>query len=221
MNRTLNINLGGYSFTLDEDAYSFLIDYIAELQAHFHLAKGKDEIITDIEIRLAELLKTKLGEKEIADIRDIKHIIGIMGSPDELDDTEPEEDQTGFNSSKTYKTGKRLFRDPEDKKLGGVSSGLAAYFGIEDPIWVRIIFVLIALSGVGVLPYIILWIFVPEAKSSSDRLSMRGEKINFHSISEEIEDHLHQVSDSFQNFSDKFRNKRKNRRNKRNKHFHL
>jgi phage shock protein PspC (stress-responsive transcriptional regulator) len=221
MKRTLNINLGGYPFTLDEDAYSHLIDYIAELEAHFRLAKGKDEIITDIEIRLAELLKAKLGEKQIGEIRDVNHIIGIMGSPEELEDDDQIEEKTKTSFEGTYKTGKRLFRDPEDKKLGGVSSGLAAYFGIDDPIWVRIVFVLIALSGIGILPYIILWIFVPEAKSSSDRLSMRGEKINLHSIADEIEDQLHHVSDSFQNFSDKIKNKRRNKRNRKNKNFHL
>ncbi|MCB0644723.1 MAG: PspC domain-containing protein, partial [Phaeodactylibacter sp.] len=120
-----------------------------------------------------------------------------MGTPEEFG-ASPEEDEEPSKQSTSqanYKTGKRLFRNPEDEVLGGVCSGIAAYFGIQDPLWVRLAFIVITISGgVGVLAYLILWAVLPKAESAGDRLSMRGEPINVSNIGRIIEEEIDKFS---------------------------
>ena len=111
------------------------------------------------------------------------------------------------------KTGKRLFRNEDEKIIGGVASGLSAYFGISDPVWIRLGFLFLAISGVGILPYIVLWIIVPKAKTAGDKLEMRGEPVNVHSIARTVEEELTDLSERItemtKDFGKEFKSKKK------------
>ena len=185
MNKIFNINLGGYPFTIDEDAYEHLNIYLATIHRHFRQSEGYEEITEDIEARLAELFQEKKGNRPIVNIKDVKDAILTMGTPEEFGADPLGDDTEGKTSTsqRQYKTGKRLFRNPEEEVIGGVCSGVAAYFGIQDPLWVRILFLVLTISGgFGIPLYAILWAVLPKAESASDRLAMRGEPINVDNI---------------------------------------
>lgn len=205
MNKTLNINLGGYPFIIDDEAYELLDRYLSSIRRHFQYSSSYTEITGDIENRLAEIFSEKLGSRTIININDVEAAIEIMGKPEDFG-AEPLESSATHSSSRSYanngqyRTGKRLFRDPEDKVFGGVCSGVAAYFGIEDPLWVRIFFVLLVfVFGVSAIFYFILWIAIPEAISSADRLAMRGEPINVSNIAKVVEEEFSNLSDAYKN----------------------
>ncbi len=211
MNKIFNINLGGYPFTIDEDAYKHLSQYLETIHNHFRASEGYEEITTDIESRMAELILEESGEKPIVTLRNVETAIAIMGTPEEfgaepLDETEPVT-KTGKSD---YKTGKRLFRNPDDEVIGGVCSGIAAYFGVHDPLWIRLLWVILTLSGgFGIPLYIILWIIVPQAESASDRLMMRGENINVSNIGKIIEEEMSHLSEKISELGDEFSSKKK------------
>lgn len=211
MNKVFNINLGGYPFTIDDDAYRQLSSYLKTIHNHFKHSEGYEEITSDIETRIAELFQESLGNHSIVSLKLVNETIVIMGTPEEfgaepLDDFE--EDAATFttnsrSNTRNYKTGKRLLRDSEDQVIGGVCSGIAAYFGINDPLWVRIFFIIFTISGgVGLPAYIILWAIVPEAKTSSDRLAMRGDKINVSNMAKIIEEEVEHISDRISEMSE-------------------
>lgn len=222
MNKVFYINLGGYPLSIDEDAYEHLDLYIQKLEKHFTNSEGKDEIISDIETRIAEICQEQLKGRQIVTIRDIKYAIEVMGAPEEIDG-DPTEANTstgsghsqGSGSSKAgdfkIKTGKRLFRDPDDKILGGVASGISIYFGINDPIWVRIAFALLIFSGFGILAYILLWAIMPEARTAADRLAMKGEPINIDSIAAKVEEQLDELSDRINDIGKGWKERRNNK----------
>lgn len=213
MNKVLQINLGGYPFTIDEDAYKQLDIYIKSIRQHFAGKDAYEEITTDIEARLAELFQERLENRPIVSTKDVEDVIARMGKPEEFGaDSIGDDDSTeeGADTKSEYKTGKRLFRNPDETVIAGVCSGIASYFGISDPIWVRLAFVLIALSGgFGVPIYIILWAIVPKANSASDRLSMRGEPINVSNIGKIIQEEFENISKKVSEFSEEMSNKDK------------
>ncbi|MEK7255345.1 MAG: PspC domain-containing protein, partial [Bacteroidota bacterium] len=207
MNKIVSINLGGYPFTIDEDAYEHLNDYLQTIHHHFRLSEGYEEITADIESRMAELFQEKLAGRTIVTFDEVKSVIAIMGTPEDFgaDPILEEAPKSSFGrrggegkpSWKRWKikTGKRLFSNPEDKVIGGVCSGIAAYFGIQDPLWVRLIFVVFAITGGFAIPfYFILWAILPKAESASDRLAMRGEQANVTNIGKIIEEEFDHVS---------------------------
>lgn len=194
MNKVFNINLGGLPLTIDEDAYRYLENYLQSLHNHFKQSEGYEEIMNDIEARIGELLKENMGKRAIAMMQDVKNAISVMGTPEDFGAASVSEEphnnssNTEGGSSSTIKTGKRLFRDSENKVVSGVCSGIASYFGIQDPIWIRIAFIcIVSFFGTGILLYIILSIVIPEAKTTADRLSMQGEPIDVNSIAKFVE----------------------------------
>lgn len=212
MNKIFNINLGGYPFTIDEDAYEHLNAYLKTIHGHFRQSEGYEEITEDIEARLAEIFQEKLGNRPIVNMKDVKDAVATMGTPEEFgaETTGAEFADEASSAQGQYKTGKRLFRNPEEEVIGGVCSGLAAYFGIQDPIWVRILFIILVVSGgFGVPIYIILWAVVPKAESASDRLAMRGEPINVSNIGKIIEEGFKDFSDKVSELGDEISSKKK------------
>ena len=201
MNKVFNINLGGYPFTIDDIAYEHLSSYLKTIHKHFKNSEGYEEITADIESRIAELFQENLGNHSIVTHKMVKETIAIMGTPEEfgadpIDETEYTRQSSRQKRTHNYKTGKRLFRDSDDVVIGGVCSGIAAYFGIADPLWVRIFFVLFTISGgIGVPAYLILWAILPEAKNSSDRLAMRGDNINVSNIAKIVEEEVEHFTD--------------------------
>ncbi|MEZ5039921.1 MAG: PspC domain-containing protein [Saprospiraceae bacterium] len=213
MNKIVTINLGGYPFTIDEDAYAQLRKYLEAVRLHFQAVQGFEEITSDIETRLAEIFQEKLGDRPIVTLKNVEEAIAIMGRPEDFDadasieaDAEPEAKKEKGN----YKTGKRLFRNPDDQVVSGVCAGIAAYFGIQDPVWVRILFVLFTISGgFGLTVYVILWAILPEAKTAGDRLSMRGEAINVSNIGKIIQEEVAHISKKVSEFGEEINAKEK------------
>ena len=197
MNKVFNINLGGLPLTIDEDAYEHLSNYLKTIHNHFRSSEGYEEITTDIEARLAELFHEKLGGRPIVTLKDVNSVIAIMGTPEDFGAEPLAEEAPKSSSGKKWKlkTGKRLFRNPDEEVIGGVCSGIAAYFGIQDPLWVRLFFVLFTLTGGFAIPlYFILWAILPKAESASDRLAMRGDPVNVSNIGKIIEEEIVHVS---------------------------
>ena len=213
MNKIFNINLGGYPFTIDEDAYKKLNEYISTIEHHFARSEGCEDIIADIESRMAELFNEQLKGQPIVGVREVETAIKIMGTPEEFGaESYIEEEPVRQKSKKaSYKVGRRLFRDGDEKVVGGVCSGLAAYFGVSDPVWVRVFAVLLFFFSGGsiFLLYLILWAIVPEAKTSGDKLSMRGEPINVSNIAKTVEEELDTFSDELKQFSEGLKSKKK------------
>ncbi len=198
MNKTLNINLAGFIFHVDEDAFIRLEGYLNTLKAQFVNTEGGKEIISDIEMRIAELFKEQTGEnKDVINFADVDKVIAIMGQPEDYLDLggeeTPKSPEVEFTSRK-----KRIFRDTDNRIVGGVASGVAAYFNV-DTIWIRLLFVILFLSGFGFLFYIIMWLIIPKAQTTAEKLQMRGEKVNIsnieRSIREEMQGFSNKVSD--------------------------
>lgn len=190
MNKTISTNIGGFVFNIEENAYQKLYHYLQAIKKNFGDAEERDEIMNDIESRIAELFQEKIGpNKEVVTEKDVNHIIEIMGKPEDYSTGEFSESQTNSeqrtNDSYYRNTSeKRLFRDTENASLGGVASGLAHYFNLDVTL-VRILFILLTiLGGSGILIYLILLVAVPEAKSTTDKFQMRGEAINLDNIKE-------------------------------------
>ncbi|QYA26874.1 PspC domain-containing protein [Gramella sp. MT6] len=201
MNKTVNINLAGTFFHIDEDAYARLQRYLEAIRHSFSNTQGRDEIISDIEARIAELFNEKIkNDRQVISIKEVEEVIAIMGQPEDyMVDEEIFEDEP--KRTKTTKTvGKQLYRDTENGHVGGVSSGLGHYLGIEA-IWVRLLWILLTIfsSGAFILIYIAFWIFVPEAKTTADKLAMRGEEVTVSNIEKKIREGFHEVSDSIKN----------------------
>ena len=213
MNKTENINLGGYHFVIDEDAYQHLKQYLDAIRQHFSSSEGYEEIVTDIEIRIAEIFQDKLeGRRTIVMLNDVDGAISLMGTPEdfgaEADMFETSYAETNSTSSSKFKTGKRLYKNPDESKIDGVASGISAYFGIEDPVWIRIAFVVAALSGgIGIPLYIVLMIILPEAKSASDKLAMKGEPINVSNIAKTIEEEMEHLTKKLSDLGNEFKKK--------------
>ncbi len=200
MNRTININLGGFSFVIDEDAYGLLKNYFSELGQYFSSSQGSEDIVADIEYRMAELLKEQMGAREVVNKQDVTYAIERLGKPEVFEsDWVGDDDKYYSHSDNSGPSGgakKKLWRNPEEKIIAGVCSGLSAYFGISDPVWIRLLFVVIFFSGgAGILIYLILWLIVPEAKSAADRLSMKGENIDIENIAREVESTLQRLGE--------------------------
>jgi len=211
MNKTININLGGYAMVIDEDAYDVANRYLMTLTRHFVANEGAEEIMQDIETRMGELINRKRGTRTIVNKLDVVEAIAVLGTPEELKDIDFSDDipqkKRSTQPSFQLKTGKRLYRDKDDKIIGGVCSGLSAYFGIQDAVWIRIVFVILTLVfGSSLIVYLVLWMIVPPAKTVSDRLEMMGEPTNVNNIAKMIKEEIEQVSDKIQ---DKFGKKSK------------
>ena len=189
MNKTININLGGIFFHIDETAYQKLRRYIDSIRRSLSDdPKGRDEIIADIEQRISELLSEKVTDpRQVVSENDIDEVIAIMGQPEDYmvdEELFSEESRRAYTGERASR--RRLFRDGEDKFLGGVSSGIAYYFDV-DVIWIRVAWLIAAFGfGFGFLLYIILWILLPEARTTAEKLQMEGEPVTITNIEKRV-----------------------------------
>lgn len=183
MKITVSINLGGYSFNIDEDAYAELKRYLKNLEMHFAAEESSSEILTDIEARLAELFRPRLNSyKQVITMDDVKYAISVLGTPEDISDNE-----SSTGGDKFSRPGyNRMYRDPDKRIIGGVCSGIGAYWHLE-PWLVRLIFVVLAMmGGLGVLVYLVLYIVLPEARTTSQKIEMNGEPVNINNIKESV-----------------------------------
>ena len=182
MKKTLTINLNGIVFNIDDDAYETLSAYLNELEKHF-ADDEREEIIKDIEDRIAELFTERMHGRNVVDASDVASVIETMGQPNQFDDeaTEPNADATASKSSQ--RKFRKFYRDGDDRLIGGVAAGLAAYIGWDTTL-VRILLLLLLLFSAGwtLLFYILLWIIVPEAKTTAQRIEMQGIEPNLENI---------------------------------------
>lgn len=202
MNKTVSISLSGQVFQIDELAYEKLKLYLENIRARFSATDGGAEIIADIESRIAELFAERLNDrKQVITPADVEAMMQAMGKPEEFETTDAS--GTAQEAVRQSAAARRLFRNPDEKVLGGVCSGLSAYFGISDPIWMRILFIISPFLTVGtaLFIYLILWIIIPEAKTASEKLQMRGENVNISNIEKTIREDLNELGQRISNIS--------------------
>ena len=191
MNKTVNINLASTFFHIDESAYTKLKSYLKTLENGFKNTVGKEEILKDIEARIAELFQEiKTNSDYVISEADVDKIISVLGQPEDFI-TEEEEDF--IQTEEPIR--KKLFRDPDDNYIAGVASGLGHYFGI-DASWIRLIwlFLVVFSGGTFITIYILFWILVPEAKTTVDKLKMKGKPVNISTIEKKIKEEFDEVS---------------------------
>jgi phage shock protein PspC (stress-responsive transcriptional regulator) len=197
MKKTLTVNLGGTVFHIDEDAYQLLDKYLSNLRLHFKKEDGGEEIMDDFELRISELLneKIRLGH-EVITIEHVEEVIQRMGKPEEIfGESNSEYAKEEFKAkTETSSTKRRLYRDPDDRILGGVAGGFAAYMG-WDATAVRLALILLMFFyGITIPIYLILWLVVPMARTAAEKLQMRGESVTVENIGKTVTDGFERVS---------------------------
>ena len=200
MKKTLTVNLGGRVYHIDEDAYRLLDDYLENLRLHFRKQQGADEIVNDIESRVAELFAERLAQgREVVTVADVEEVIARMGRPEELDGAG--DDACPPPPGSHAKVRRRLYRDPDDRMLGGVAAGLAAYWG-WDPTWVRLLMALLIFVPYCpmIVVYLVLWAVIPLASTASERLSMRGMAVTVENIGKTVTGGFERVSNSVNDY---------------------
>jgi len=216
MRKTLNINLGGMAFIIDENAFELLHMYLEALKRKFNNEAESAEIMNDIEARIGELLSQRLqNRKEVISVEDVQFVTDAMGKPEDIagEESETTNDASSKNTASANTTTtsnatsgepvkKRLFRDPDDAKVGGVISGLCHYFGIEDPVWMRIaaLILIFFTSGTIIFIYFLLLVIIPKAQTAAEKLQMKGEPVNINTIEKEIKEAAGRAGESVQNF---------------------
>ena len=199
MKKTLIININGIIFNIDEDAFEKLQIYLDELKRYFVNIPEGNEIIEDIEARIAELMQPKISEaRQSINIDDIFEIIGVLGEPKDIagadaGDEQFENDNTQKETKSARKTNRRLYRDSDNAVIGGVCSGIGAYFNL-DPVAVRIIFIVLTMAAfISFLIYPILWFVIPIASTASQKLEMRGESVTISNLEKALHEEFKQV----------------------------
>ncbi|MBN1145488.1 MAG: PspC domain-containing protein, partial [Bacteroidales bacterium] len=163
MKKTFSVNLGNRVYNIDEDAYVRLKAYLDRIEGYFSDQKEREDIINDIEMRLAELFSERIDAiRQVINLKDVEEAVRIMGDPQEI---AGEKGKTENDHAQNYyergSRSRRLYRDPDNRVLGGVCGGLGAYLDV-DPVIIRVILaVLFLAAGFGLLIYIIMWIVVP------------------------------------------------------------
>lgn len=195
MKKTFTINISGTIFHIEDDAYEKLQGYLLKLKNHFGIDNEGREIVTDIENRIAELFTEKAkGESKVVVTEWVDEVIATMGTPEDF----IEQERNEVPVTGTVKRKRRLYRDTDNRVMGGVCSGLGAYFNL-DPVVIRIFFVILLLAnGIGALAYLVLWIAVPKAQTTTQRLEMKGQEVNISNIERTIRDDVPEGKDGVQ-----------------------
>lgn len=203
MKKTLSINLANTVYNIDEDAYQVLQKYFENLKAHFHSEKDADEIMSDIEARFSELFDERIRYgMQVITQKEVDEIISIMGNPSDFEtnqtdeSTKDEQDKAPQTEPEPTPRKRKLYRDTTDSYIGGVAKGLSQYVNI-DVVIIRLILVLLIIFGVGtIIPiYIVCWIIIPEAKTSAQKLEMRGEEPTIENIKNFVIENVERLAD--------------------------
>ena len=208
MKRVETIHINGIVFSIEDDAYSKLGSYLDTLGKYFETEQGCREIIADIEARIAELFAERDGGiRRVVTLEDVAKVIETLGTAEDIAGAETDfEAKTSSppRSGRNEKPPKRLYRDPDHRYIGGVCAGIAAWLGIS-PLAVRLVFLFFAFFwGVSIGVYFLLWIIIPKAKTTAQKLEMRGEPVNISNIEKNIKESLSdpELKQSFHNFLD-------------------
>lgn len=209
MKKTLTVNLGGTVFHIDEDAYQLLDKYLSNLRVHFRKEEGSDEIMNDFELRISELLgeRIRLGY-EVITIEHVEEVIKRMGKPEEIfendkiDEKEEPRARTFQEGEQSAPGKKRLMRDPDNRLIGGVAAGIAAYMN-WDTTAVRLAMILLLCfpyTSVIFALYLVLWLVMPQARTAADKLMMRGESVTLENIGKTVTDGFEKVSNNVNDY---------------------
>jgi len=207
MKKTLSVNLGGSVYHIDEDAYQELMDYLQDVKSHLGNEASSTEVLIDIEQRISELFGEWMkGRREVITAGDVQKVIGILGRPEQFDTVEgeaaeeTEQEKTApkserWSDERTNYGHRKLYRDGENARLGGVCAGLAAYLNVSV-VLIRLIWVcLILFYGTGFLFYFLCWIIIPEARTAAQRLEMVGEDVTIDNIEKKVREEAGKVKD--------------------------
>ncbi|MFA6946579.1 MAG: PspC domain-containing protein [Pedobacter sp.] len=197
MNKTIIININGIVFHIEEDAYEVLRTYMTSVKRHFAYSADSEEIVTDIENRLAEMFSERLNQdhKQVIIIADVEFVTDRMGA---VDDFNIDDDQPVRLSTDSNKAEKKLFRDTEDRIISGLCAGIGHYFGAE-PRWIRLIAIITLFMGIGIPVYIILWLVIPKAVSRVDKMAMKGEPINIQNFKKNFDEEIEGLKSGLKN----------------------
>ncbi len=207
MNKTIDVNIANQIFHIDENAYKVLKNYLDAIKSYLSTEAGRDEIIQDIESRIAELfIERMISDKQVITSEDVNEIIKIMGEPKDYSISDDEGHQQNHSQ---HSVDKKLYRDKDQSYISGVSAGLSHYLGI-DVVWVRLLWILFAILSFGwaILIYILFWILVPEANTTAEKLAMKGEPINLSNIEKKIKEGYDNVSEKIKDVDVKKHSKR-------------
>lgn len=198
MNKTVNINIGGLVFHIDEDAYQKLTRYFEAIKRSLSNSSGKDEIMKDIEMRVAELLAEKQkSDKHAINNKDVDEVIVVMGQPEDYRLDDEGEEKAAPEPFYPYTKSKKLYRDKDRGTIAGVCTGLGHYFGV-DAVWFKILFLILFFGfGTGIVAYFILWIAMPKAITTSEKLEMTGEAVTISNIERKVREEFESVSNKF------------------------
>ena len=203
MKKTISVSIKGFNFIIEENAYELLENYLKRLESTLNNEESSKEIMDDVELRIAELCSELLsGKKEVIDEVDIRKILDQLGEPEQYID---DEERTDTHKADEERSEKRIFRDTEKGMIAGVCAGISNYVHADIAI-IRAIFVIFFIfGGFGVPLYIILWIVIPRAASTIDKLRMQGKPITVETLREEVEQAAERLSSNSQRFAQKIR----------------
>lgn len=171
MKKTINAAIGGCSFTIDEDAYNRLEEYLDSFMAGLDGSTGSKTAADELEIRIADLLKEKLGKREVVDLGIVNAVLNQTGP---VSTERKEREERSEYCDENRERVRKFFRDRDGKKIAGVCSGLALYLNIDATI-IRIIFLVAFICGAaGFWIYVVLWIVAPEARTAAEKCELRG-----------------------------------------------
>ncbi len=200
MKKTININLAGQVFTIDEDAYNKLSQYLDTITHYYASSPDKDEIVHDIELSIAEDFshRTTPGKQSIS-LPDVSAVIEKLGTVSDIaHDESNESESVEPKNENEQKTSRRFYRNPDDTVFGGVASGIGAFFDI-DPLFIRLAFVILTLAwGFSIVIYVILWIITPKATTPSEKAAMKGEPLTLKEIEAQVKEVVHEGKEQLQ-----------------------
>jgi phage shock protein PspC (stress-responsive transcriptional regulator) len=202
MRRVETVSINGVVFSITDDACRNLSNYLDVLYKHFEYEKDGNEIIADIEARIAELFAGRAGGiSQVITGKDVLNVIKTLGAPEDIIDSDSSSSDNlpplPPRNSRTKQTAKRLYRNPDQSVLGGVCSGIASWLDISVII-VRLIFIVcLLLYGITIFVYFLLWIIIPMAKTTAQKLEMQGQPINISNIEKSIKSNMSSSSDRY------------------------
>lgn len=197
MRKTLTVNLGGTIYNINDDAYTLLESYLEALRTHFTRSDEGEEIVNDIELRISEIFSEHIARGvQVIDYIHVEQVITRMGKPEEMErDASLDETEEPLHTPYNEEMKRKLFRNPDDKILGGVSAGLASYLG-WDVTLLRLALILLGCFVQGILlAYLIAWIVIPVAKTAADKLAMYGKVPNLENIGKSVTNGFERVNE--------------------------
>ena len=184
MKKTINVAIGGCSFTIDEDAYKTLDEYLERFRDALDKNSSSTDVMDELEGRIADLLKARLRGREVVDLAMAQQVVGQLGYPDgyRAEEYKGKKDEYHYSGTDGENPARKLFRDPDGKKIAGVCSGLALFLGIDVTL-IRVIFLVALICGsAGFWIYLVIWIAAPEARTAAEKCELRGIPANAENI---------------------------------------